>query len=67
MKEKIDISISRDPLKKLLQTFERQTKLIHYVNCYAVRDCVNLSSCSTEAYTGDMAVTVESLLSNDTE
>ena len=28
------------------QTFERQTKSIHYVNCYAVRDRVDLSSYS---------------------
>ena len=44
------------------QTFERQTKSVHYVNSYAVRDRIDLSTCSTEAEGAHNVVCMESLL-----
>ena len=39
------------------QTFERQTKSIHYVNSYAVRDRIDLSSyCTTEVTNTELSV-----------
>lgn len=48
------------------QTFERQTKSIHYVNSYAVRDRVDLSCC-TAVTSRNTVVSIDSLLPNDTD
>ena len=53
-------------LRPRYQTFERQMKSIHYVNSYAVRDRVDLSSySSTAANSGHNVVPIESLLPDE--
>ena len=47
------------------QTFERQTKSIHYVNCYAVRDRVDLSSCGMAVNSEPNGVCVQSILPDE--
>lgn len=47
------------------QTFERQTKSIHYVNCYAVRDRIDLSRFSASAHSEQKEVSFASILPSD--